>query len=102
MDHVRALRQTKLGHEAGGSEGRRFLEATTTVNLVQRSIDRSELGIELGAEPVHDGDDGKRNAGCDQAILDGGRAGFVSKKSADGFHRTSIDLKRKGVLNRRW
>jgi hypothetical protein len=30
--------------------------------LFQRSVDRSKLGVELGAEPVHDGNDGERNA----------------------------------------
>jgi hypothetical protein len=54
--------------------------------LFQRGIDRGELGVELGAEPVHDGDDGERNASSDQAILDGGRAGLVSQKCSERSH----------------
>jgi hypothetical protein len=50
--------------------------------LLQRTIDRGELAVELGAEPVHDRDDGKRDASCDQPILDGGCAGFVDEEFA--------------------
>ena len=45
--------------------------------LLQRRIDRRELGAQLGAEPVHDGDDRQRNTGRNQAVLNGGRCGFV-------------------------
>jgi hypothetical protein len=50
--------------------------------LLQRTIDRGELAVELGAKPVHDRDDGKRDASCDQPILDGGCAGFVGEEFA--------------------
>ena len=50
--------------------------------LLQRTIDRGELAVELGAKPVHDRDDGKRDASCDQPVLDGGCAGFVVEESA--------------------
>jgi len=46
--------------------------------LLQRSIDRRELGVELYADAVHDGDDGKLNTSRDQSIFDGCRARFVS------------------------
>src|ERR1700759_831234 len=37
--------------------------------LLQRGVDRGELGVQLGAEAVDDSDDGKRNAGCNQAVF---------------------------------
>jgi hypothetical protein len=40
-----------------------------------------EFGVEAGAQPVDDGDDGYRNSRCDQAILDGGRAGLIFEKT---------------------
>jgi len=44
------------------------------------------LGAEIGAEPVHDRDDRRRNAGGDQAVLDRGGAG----SSARNFFKTSL------------
>jgi hypothetical protein len=54
----------------------------TEAALLQRIIDGCELGIELGAHPVHYSDNSERDARRDQAILDGGGAGFVSYKFA--------------------
>ena len=51
--------------------------------LFQRRIDRGKLGVELGAEPVDHGNDGKRYAGGNQAVLDGGRAGLIGAKSSN-------------------
>jgi len=47
------------------------------------------LKVELGAQRVDDRDDGNRNAGRDQAVLNGGGAGIVSKESLQGTH---VDL----------
>jgi hypothetical protein len=46
--------------------------------LFQRSVDRGELGVQLGADAVHDGDDRKRDTGRDQSIFDCRSAGLVS------------------------
>src|SRR5262245_46860859 len=46
-------------------------------DLVERVLHRREGGLQLRAEALHDGDNGNRNAGRDQAILDGGRARLV-------------------------
>ena len=54
--------------------------------LLQRAVDRGELGIELGAQSVDDCDDGKRDAGRDQAILDGRGGCFVFQKSGNEVH----------------
>ena len=61
--------------------------------LLQRTIDRGELAVELGAKPVHDRDDRKRDASCDQPILDGGCAGFVSEEFAKRFHPRKMRTK---------
>jgi hypothetical protein len=41
------------------------------------SIDRDEFGVELRADRLDRGDDRKCDTGRDQAVFDGGRAGFV-------------------------
>jgi hypothetical protein len=45
--------------------------------LFQLRRDRRELGVQLGADAVDDGDDGNGNPGGDQAIFNGGRSGFI-------------------------
>jgi hypothetical protein len=64
--------------------------------LVQRGIDGGELGVELGAQSIHDRDNRQRNARRDQAILDGGRAGLVSQECSERFHAS---YKRRRLLS---
>src|SRR5512141_428154 len=45
--------------------------------LLQRGVDRGELGVQVGAEAVDHCDDRERNAGGNQAVFDGGGAGLV-------------------------
>ena len=45
--------------------------------LFQRVVDRGELGVQVGAEAVDHCDDRERNAGCNQAVFDGGGAGLI-------------------------
>src|ERR1051326_5048528 len=45
-----------------------------------------ERVLELAAERVDDRDDGDRDAGGDQAILDGGRTGLVLRELHKGLH----------------
>ena len=66
---------------------------------MQGRIDRSELGIELGAESVHHGNDSERNACSDQSVFNGGCAGVVGKEPANGFHSSNMKQKTKGTLN---
>jgi hypothetical protein len=46
--------------------------------LFQRTVDRRELGVQMGTDAVHGGDDGKRNTSGDQSIFDCRSAGLVS------------------------
>ena len=48
--------------------------------LLDRGGNRRELGVQLRAQPVHDRNDGERNAGRDQAVFDRRRAGLVRKE----------------------
>jgi hypothetical protein len=59
---------------------------TARQKLLQRGVDRSEFGIELGAQSIHSRNDGKGNAGRNQAILDGRGRSFVFQKSGDNIH----------------
>ena len=51
--------------------------------LLQRAVDRGELGVEGGAETVDRRDDRERDARCDQAVFDRGCPGFVGQKLPD-------------------
>src|SRR6185503_8772747 len=45
--------------------------------LLEAGRDRAELGVQRAAEVVDDGDDRERDAGSDQAVFNGGGAGFI-------------------------
>ena len=53
---------------------------------LQRGADRSEIGLQLGADALNRRDDRERDARGDEAILDGGCAGLVSQEFANCFH----------------
>ena len=48
--------------------------------LLQRSVDRRELGIEVRPQTVHDRDDRKRDARRDQTIFNRGRTGLIGQE----------------------
>lgn len=50
------------------------------VGLLQRGFDLAIFGVQVAAYALNDSDDGERNAGGDQAVLDGGGAGLVGEK----------------------
>src|SRR5213080_1459165 len=45
--------------------------------LLKRGVDGAELGAQAATDAVDCTDDRERNAGCNQAVFDGGRAGFI-------------------------
>src|SRR5262249_38712331 len=53
--------------------------------------DVRERGFQLAAERVDDRDDGDRDAGGNQAILDGGRTGLVLGELHKGLHAQLLD-----------
>src|ERR1700686_4134677 len=63
--------------------------------LLQRGIDRGELGIQAGAEAVDDGDDRERNAGGNQTVFDGGGAGLI-------LHETRNQVLHRGLHVDTW
>ena len=50
-------------------------------NLLDRGCDVAERGAELAAEALHDGDDRNRDAGGDEAVFNGRRAGLIAKEA---------------------
>ena len=70
--------------------------------LLQRGIDRGELGAEFGTQPIHDRDDRKSNACRNQAILDGRGSIFVFQEIFDEVHARSrsVILSKQTVLDR--
>ena len=57
-----------------------------SARLPQRGADLREGGTQLGAHAVDCRDNRERDAGRDQAVFDGGSAGFVGKKFAKHGH----------------
>jgi hypothetical protein len=55
--------------------------------LSKRVVYRGELGVELGAESVHDRDYRKRNTRGNQAVFDGGGTGLIPQEFVDHLHR---------------
>jgi hypothetical protein len=51
--------------------------------LLQRRADVDKLGAQIGADAVDDGHDHDAEAGCNHAIFDRGRAGFIVEKFLD-------------------
>ena len=51
--------------------------------LLERAVDRSELGVQSGAEAVDGGNDRERNAGGNQAVFDGGGTRLVLYETSD-------------------
>lgn len=48
--------------------------------LLQRSIDRRELGIEVRTDTIHHRDDRKRDTRRDQAVFNRGRTGLIGQE----------------------
>ena len=53
--------------------------------LLQRGVDRGELGVQVGAEAVDDSDNRERNAGRNQAVFDSGSTGLVLHETRNEF-----------------
>src|SRR3984957_5368405 len=53
------------------------LQLVGRFRLLQRGVDRGELVVRVGAEAVDHSDNRERNAGCDQAVFDGGGPGLI-------------------------
>src|SRR5882757_9158152 len=51
--------------------------------LLERAVDRSEFGVQRGAETVDGGNDRERNASSNQAVFDGGGTGLVLHETSD-------------------
>lgn len=54
--------------------------SSVTIGLLQRGADRVKLAAERGADTIHGGNDGNRDAGGNQTILDRSGTGFVLEK----------------------
>ena len=66
--------------------------------LLQVCADVAERVVELRAEALNHGDDGDRDAGSDQAVLDCSGAGLVAQERLEGVH---LELRKSGVSDQR-
>src|ERR1043166_4055875 len=69
-------------------------EKGNAARLFQRRIDVGKFGVHGAAKAVDDGDDGQRNAGCDQAVLDCGSPGFVGQETRKRAFQLCLRLER--------
>src|SRR5262249_10485993 len=61
-----------LKRKAPGTPGALLQATLATLRLLERGVDRGELGVQVGAEAVDDRDDRQRNAGGNQAVFNRG------------------------------
>src|SRR2546429_450049 len=63
------------------------LKACEREGLLERVLHRLERAAQVGADVLHDGDDGNGDAGGDEAIFDGGGARLVLHETRnEGLH----------------
>jgi hypothetical protein len=55
-------------------------------SLFQRAIDRSEFGVQLGADALNSGNYRERDTAGDQAIFDCRCSGIVGEECLSRFH----------------
>src|SRR5215813_12720139 len=66
-----------LKRKAPGTPGAFCKLRSQHFRLLERGVDRGELGVQVGAEAIDDRDDRQRNAGGNEAVFDRGGAGLV-------------------------
>ena len=71
----------------------------TTERLLERGLDAGEGRVQLRAEALDDGDDCNRDAGGDEAVLDGGRARLVLKKARNEVRHSRLHRSTRGCLS---
>jgi hypothetical protein len=59
---------------------------------LQRTINGTELGIEVRAQSVHHRDDGKGDTGGDQAVFDRGRTRLIGQELPENTLQTYLLL----------
>jgi hypothetical protein len=57
--------------------------------LLQRTVDRTELGVELRSDTLNRSDDRKCDAAGDQAIFDRRRARLIGKEFLNALHTSN-------------
>src|SRR4030088_1599039 len=72
-----SLRHLVAAETTKAPETPRPLKLVCRRRLLQRGVDRGELGVQVAAEAVDDGNDRQRNAGCKKAVFDSGGAGLI-------------------------
>src|SRR5215510_16445213 len=74
---LESLRTWGLRKKKGPGMPGPFASYARNIRLLERSVDRGELGVQVGAEAVDDRDDRERNAGSNQAVFNRGGAGLI-------------------------
>ena len=70
-------------HEGSGGHRRKPLVLACRFRLLQRGVDGVELGAQAATDAIDRTDDRERNAGCNQAVFNSGRAGFIIQETRD-------------------
>ena len=75
--------KTRRIGSAGDSRGVSELPEKGGRTLLQRGVDIAELGAQAATDAVDCTDDRERDAGCNQAVFNGGRAGLILHETRD-------------------
>jgi hypothetical protein len=88
-------RQTRKAAAGLRSAKALLRETATCQRLLQRSVDGVELAAQVGTDAVDGRDNSQRNTGCNQAVFNGGCAGFVIQETRKKFGHIEPLLKRR-------
>src|SRR5262249_22101308 len=86
-------------HSKKGSGEARAFRPLGSDGLLEAVLHRGEVGLEVATNALHDADDRDRDAGGNQAILDGGRTGLIVQETLEGLHRLAPLACAHGCLN---
>ena len=67
--------------------------------LLEGGLDAAHRGFQIGANALHDCDDGDRDASGDEAIFDGSRSGLVLGKALYEVRHIELHWSTRGCLS---
>ena len=84
----------------GGSSAGTQATSLGLLCLLKRRVDSPELGAQIATDAVDCTDDRERNTGSNQAVFNGGSAGFVVQETRKKFGHLSAPFEEGSKLTR--
>src|SRR5262249_12748399 len=83
----------------GSGEAGALCNGSASKLLLELRLHAGEGAVQLGADAVDDGDDRDRDAGRDEAVFDGGRAGLVLHEAHNQVLHLELHRSTRGCLS---